>query len=65
MTTVSLDNFIAGDFASSASAPDILSVNPSDEADIVARVPAGAAEDVARATAAAAAALPGWRRTPG
>jgi aldehyde dehydrogenase (NAD+) len=65
MTTAGLRNFIDGAFASSASAPDIVSVNPSDESDIVARVPVGAGADVATATAAAARALPGWLRTAG
>jgi aldehyde dehydrogenase (NAD+) len=65
MTTSALRNFIAGAFAASASAPDIVSINPSDDRDIVGHVPAGAGEDVAAATSAAADALPGWRRTPG
>jgi aldehyde dehydrogenase (NAD+) len=65
MTAAGLRNFIDGAFASSASGPDIVSVNPSDERDIVARVPAGAGADVATATAAAARALPGWLRTAG
>jgi hypothetical protein len=65
MTTSALRNFIAGAFAASASAPDSVSINPSDDRDIVGLVPAGAGEDVAAASSAAADALPGWRRTPG
>ncbi|HEX6132679.1 MAG TPA: aldehyde dehydrogenase family protein [Longimicrobiales bacterium] len=60
-----IQNFINGEFVASGSPREILSLNPSDARDIVARVPVGAPEDVSAATAAAAGALTGWRRTTG
>src|SRR5690606_18810221 len=65
MTTAILQNYVAGEFVRSSGPADILSLNPSDRRDVVARVPTGTVDDVAAATAAAAEAAPGWRRTPG
>jgi aldehyde dehydrogenase (NAD+) len=60
-----LENFIGGRFHPSTADDSILSLNPSDAADLVARVPLGSGDDVALAVGAAADALPGWRRLSG
>ncbi|HEX6307668.1 MAG TPA: aldehyde dehydrogenase family protein [Longimicrobiales bacterium] len=60
-----IQNYIDGRFVPSAGTGEILSLNPSDARDVVARVPVGAPEDVTAATIAAAAALPAWRRATG
>lgn len=65
MTPGIVDNFIAGAFVRSVSPAEIISLNPSDQRDIVARVPAGAREDVDAAVAAASDAGASWRRLTG
>jgi alpha-ketoglutaric semialdehyde dehydrogenase len=60
-----LQNFIGGTFRAGAGEPVIVSHNPSDARDVVARVPEGTAADAAAAVEAAAAAGEAWRRTPG
>lgn len=60
-----LRNFIDGEFRSSSGGAGIVSVNPSDARDIVARVPDGTDADVDAAVEAAAAALDAWRRSTG
>src|SRR5690606_22716002 len=58
-------NFTAGGFVRSDSPADIISLNPSDARDIVARVPVGTAADVSAATRAAADAAAPWRHRTG
>jgi acyl-CoA reductase-like NAD-dependent aldehyde dehydrogenase len=65
MSATTLHHYIGGHFQAATGAADLLSVNPSDAGDIVARVPRGDAGDVAAAVEAAAAALPAWRRMTG
>jgi aldehyde dehydrogenase (NAD+) len=60
-----LENFIGGHFRAGEADDLVLSLNPSDASDIVARVPSGSAADVSLAVAAAEGALPGWRRLTG
>jgi len=60
-----LANYIAGRFVPGFADTPILSINPSDARDVVARVPDGSADDVAAAVSAASAALPAWRRLTG
>jgi alpha-ketoglutaric semialdehyde dehydrogenase len=62
-----LENFVGGEFIAAAGSDEepILSLNPSDSTDVVARVPGGSAADINAAVDAAASALPGWRRTTG
>src|SRR6476659_4072655 len=58
-----LPNFIAGEWMRSGS-PDLVDVFNPATSEILAKVPLARAEDVGAAVDAAAAAFPGWRRTP-
>jgi aminomuconate-semialdehyde/2-hydroxymuconate-6-semialdehyde dehydrogenase len=60
---LSIKNFIAGQYADSASGEFFDKINPA-TGDIVARVPDSDARDVDRAVEAAARAFPAWSRTP-
>jgi malonate-semialdehyde dehydrogenase (acetylating) / methylmalonate-semialdehyde dehydrogenase len=63
-TTVrNLQNFIGGEWRASQAREQLDVPNPA-TGEVLARVPAGAPEDVQAAVRAAAAAFPGWRRTP-
>ena len=59
-----LQNFIGGAFRAGAGQP-FDDINPSDAADVLARVPEGNADDAAAAVRAAAQALAAWRDLPG
>lgn len=64
MATI-LRNYLGGTYQPSASDELIDSLNPSDTADVVARVPVGTVADAQAAAAAAHAALDAWRGTSG
>jgi malonate-semialdehyde dehydrogenase (acetylating)/methylmalonate-semialdehyde dehydrogenase len=58
-----LPNFIAGEWKRSDSSEVVDVFNPA-TSEVLAKVPLATAQDVAATVAAAAAAFPGWRRTP-
>lgn len=60
-----LENFIGGSFRVGGADDVVLSLNPGDASELVARVPVGSAADVAAAVSAAEGALPGWRGLTG
>jgi acyl-CoA reductase-like NAD-dependent aldehyde dehydrogenase len=57
-------NYIAGAWIPAATGLTFPSLNPAERDEVLGRFPASSAEDIARAVEAAAAAYPGWRRTP-
>jgi aldehyde dehydrogenase (NAD+) len=57
-------NYIAGKWAAPSTGRYVENRNPADNRELIGRFPASAADDVDRAVKAAAAALPGWRKTP-
>lgn len=63
MNTRELLNYIGGEWKPSAASVSLDVVNPA-TAEVLARVPLSSAAEVDQAARAAAAALPGWRRTP-
>ncbi len=60
-----LQNFVAGAFRKAESDGWIDDLDPSNSADVIARVPTGSADDARAAVSAAAAALPAWRALTG
>lgn len=58
-------SYINGEWCQSASKRQLRNVNPADTGDVIAEFPMATAADTERAIDVAAAAFPGWKKTPG